>query len=243
MVSGTPLCTKIADLHGELNFLQVWPFCLSDSKDGFWETKIGQPFEQKDANSLHLLYSLMDSVMMRHSKTQTYLDGRPLVSIPSRTIEWRPIEIENNSEKYILHFLAVLAADACGKFLSTEHGFQADRRVGSLPHFAIIRSLLGLMSRCLTSPRTLILKKLDHIKRLLVDIRLNSAPHGMLRREEGSKGENGDVVPLMSAEQVLFALQQVGQGANGGLNRYVVTACYMNSLTLYCATLDQMLLS
>ena len=229
MVSGTPLCTKIADLHGELNFLQVWPFCLSDSKDGFWETKIGVPFEKKDAKSLHLLYSLMDSVMMRHSKTQTYLNGRPLVSIPSRTIEWRPIEIENNSEKYIFHFLAVLAADACGKFLSTEHGYQADRRVGSLPHFAIIRSLLGLMSRCLTSPRTLILKKLDHIKRLLVDIRLN---HGMLRREEGNKGENGDSVPLMSAEQVLFALQQVGQGANGGLNRYVFTASHISSLTL-----------
>ena len=193
--------------------------------------KIGAPFEKKDANSLHLLYSLMDSVMMRHSKTQTYLDGRPLVSIPSRTIEWRPIVIENISEKYIFHFLAVLAADACGKFLSTENGFQADRRVWSMPHFSIIRSLLGLMSRCLTSPRTLILKKLDHIKRLLVDIRLNIT-HGMLRREEGSKSENGDVVPLMSAEQVLFALQQVGQGANGGLNRCVFIACYVIMLTL-----------
>ena len=232
MVSGTPLCTKIADLHGELNFLQVWPFCLSDSKDGFWEMKIGVPFEKKDANSLHLLYSLMDSVMMRHSKTQTYLDGRPLVSIPSRTIEWRPIEIENNSEKFVFHFLAVLAADACGKFLSTEHGFQADRRVWSMPHFAIIRSLLGLMSRFLTSPRTLILKKLDHIKRLLVDIRINITTHGMMRREEGGKGENGDVVPLMSAEQVLFALQQVGQGANGGLNRYVFTASFITMFTL-----------
>jgi SNF2-related domain len=239
MVSGTPLCTKIADLHGELNFLQVWPFCLSDSKDGFWEMKIGVPFEKKDANSLHLLYSLMDSVMMRHSKTQTYLDGRPLVSIPSRTIEWRPIDIENNSEKYIFHFLAVLAADACGKFLSPEHGFQADRRVWSMPHFAIIRSLLGLMSRFLTSPRTLILKKLDHIKRLLVDIRINISLHGMMRREDGGKGENGDVVPLMSAEQVLFALQQVGQGANGGLNRFVFTACYVTMLTLHCATLNQ----
>jgi hypothetical protein len=194
--------------------------------------KIGLPFEKKDTNSLHLLYSLMDSVMMRHSKTQTYLDGRPLVSIPSRTIEWRPIEIDNNSEKYIFHFLAVLAADACGKFLSTEHGFQVDRRVWSMPHFAIIRSLLGLMSRFLTSPRTLILKKLDHIKRLLVDIRINITTHGMLRGEEGGKGENGDVVPLMSAEQVLFALQQVGQGANGGLNRYDITASFITIRTL-----------
>ena len=244
MVSGTPLCTKIADLHGELNFLQVWPFCLSDSKDGFWETKIGVPFEKKDADSLYLLYSLMDSVMMRHSKTQTYLDGRSLVSIPSRTIEWRSIDITNDSEKHIFQYLSTLAADACGKFLSTEHGFQADRRVGSLPHFSIIKSLLGLMSRCLTSPKTLILKNLDHIKRLLLDIRLNSASNGMLGRGGGVRG---NVVPLMSAEQVLFALQQVGQGANGGLNRYLTVHHYCISFlipttvqytTLHYTTLD-----
>jgi E3 ubiquitin-protein ligase SHPRH len=66
MVSGTPLCSTISDLHGELNFLQVWPFCLSNAKDGFWEAKIGKPFEQRSESALQLLYALMDVVMMRH---------------------------------------------------------------------------------------------------------------------------------------------------------------------------------
>ncbi len=34
MVSGTPLCSRVSDLHGELNFLKVWPFCLSNQEDG-----------------------------------------------------------------------------------------------------------------------------------------------------------------------------------------------------------------
>ena len=100
------------------------------------------------------------------------------------------------------------------------------------------------MSRCLTSPKTLILKNLDHIKRLLVDIRLNSASNGMLGRGGGVRG---NVVPLMSAELVLFALQQVGQGANGGLNRYLTAHHYCISFlipttvqytTLHYTTLD-----
>jgi SNF2 family DNA or RNA helicase len=34
MVSGTPLCSRVSDLHGELNFLKVWPFCLPNNEDG-----------------------------------------------------------------------------------------------------------------------------------------------------------------------------------------------------------------
>ena len=36
MVSGTPLHAGVDDLNGELAFLGVWPFCLSDQTDGFW---------------------------------------------------------------------------------------------------------------------------------------------------------------------------------------------------------------
>ena len=47
MVSGTPLYTSIDDLHGELAFLKVIPFCLADDQDGFHRRKIGIPWQEK----------------------------------------------------------------------------------------------------------------------------------------------------------------------------------------------------
>jgi hypothetical protein len=35
-------------LNGELSFLGVWPFCLSDQTDGFWSHRVGKPWLQKD---------------------------------------------------------------------------------------------------------------------------------------------------------------------------------------------------
>jgi hypothetical protein len=96
---------------------QVWPFCLSNQKDGFWEDKIGKPFRRFEESALTLLYALLDAVMMRHSKSQRYLDDRQLVDMPSRTIEWRGFDIQNDSEKYIYSYLESFAADALDRFL------------------------------------------------------------------------------------------------------------------------------
>ena len=70
MVSGTPLHNSIDDLNGELAFLGVWPFCLLDSEDGFWEKIVAEPFKQRDAAALDLLHALLKVVMIRHSKAQ-----------------------------------------------------------------------------------------------------------------------------------------------------------------------------
>ena len=43
--------------------------------------------------------------MMRHSKTQRYTDGRCLVSMPARTVEWRPFDLTTDSEIYIHTYL------------------------------------------------------------------------------------------------------------------------------------------
>ena len=44
MVSGTPLTQGIQDLNGELRFLGVLPFSLSDSTDGFWSHCVQKPW-------------------------------------------------------------------------------------------------------------------------------------------------------------------------------------------------------
>ncbi|CAM9883365.1 unnamed protein product [Pylaiella littoralis] len=125
MVSGTPIAGKIDSLHGELNFLQVWPFSLQN--DGFWEKKVSEPFAIKDDGALELLRALIRVVMMRHSKSQTYSDGRPLVKIPARTVEWRGVDFSATVEsgqyanrsaphaRYVYKYLENLCATVCRK--------------------------------------------------------------------------------------------------------------------------------
>ena len=74
----------------------MWPFSLQN--DGFWERLIGTPYRANDEASLDLIHALIDVVMMRHSKTQRYVDGRCLVNMPARIIEWRPFDLVSDSE-------------------------------------------------------------------------------------------------------------------------------------------------
>ena len=57
MVSGTPLHAGVDDLNGELAFLGVWPFCLSDQTDGFWAHRIARPWAARDEDALLLLHA------------------------------------------------------------------------------------------------------------------------------------------------------------------------------------------
>ena len=92
MVSGTPLYDKISDLQGELYFLRVSPFGAGH-EDGFWGHVIGRPWEAKSESALDALQVLMRGVMMRHSKSQTTLDGRSILSLPPKTITYQPVSL------------------------------------------------------------------------------------------------------------------------------------------------------
>ena len=158
------------------------------------------------------------------SKSQRYLDGRPLIKIPSRTIEWRPFILKENSELFLHRYLESFAADALDHFLvQSRYPGSVDGDVSKHPHYALIRSLMPLISKCITSPRTIKLGKLDHLRRLLVR---QSANAGYERFDNAVEvGKEGTLssreVPLMSAEKILFEVQQAGQGINGGMNRYI----------------------
>ena len=74
MVSGTPFINSIDDLNGELQFLKVWPFSLSDSLDGFWQKKIGGPF----AGVASFLFDLQSPIAWRSvSKMTIRSDSEP----------------------------------------------------------------------------------------------------------------------------------------------------------------------
>ena len=90
MVSGTPLHGGVDDLNGELAFLGVWPFCLSDQTDGFWSQRIGRPWAAKEADALPLLHALLKGVIVRHTKAQRRVgDDTPLLTLPTATRRWR----------------------------------------------------------------------------------------------------------------------------------------------------------
>lgn len=89
MVSGTPLIASLDDLHGELQFLQVWPFSLR--LDGFWERKVRDPWVQRDPACLPLLRLLLAATTMRHTKSQRTLAGGSLVELPTLTVHYVPI--------------------------------------------------------------------------------------------------------------------------------------------------------
>ena len=70
MVSGTPLTQGIQDLNGELRFLGVLPFSLSDSTDGFWSHCVQKPWAEQDPVALERLELLLRRVALRRSKAQ-----------------------------------------------------------------------------------------------------------------------------------------------------------------------------
>jgi len=110
MVSGTPLYTSVDDLNGELSFLGVLPFCLPDSLDGFWGLKIAEPLKRREPEALSLLHTLLDAVMMRHSKSQTYREGGGrILDLPPATNRTVAVEMAP-SELYVNMYLEAAAA-------------------------------------------------------------------------------------------------------------------------------------
>ena len=130
MVSGTPLHGGVDDLNGELDFLGVWPFCLSDQTDGFWAHRIGTPFANRDEECLPLLRALLRGVVVRHTKAQRrVVDGSPLLALPSAAREIRAVlhgaaPDEAPSERFVCSFLehhASVAARGALRVLLNEH--------------------------------------------------------------------------------------------------------------------------
>jgi hypothetical protein len=213
MVSGTPLCTKIEDLHGELNFLKIWPFCLNNSKDGFWDLRIGKPFLKKDESALKLLYALLDVVMMRHTKNQrNLLTNEPLIQMPSRTIEWRGVEL-NGDDRFIYEYLESFAADAYEQYLE-RHSGNEESQLWSKSQSGQLKSLYSLLSRCCTHTSAISLQNLDHLRRILVRNSYLSAHVPTTNAET-----NEVTIPLLTPEEVLNRVQSLGSGVAGGLNR------------------------
>ncbi|CAM9152561.1 unnamed protein product, partial [Ectocarpus fasciculatus] len=206
MVSGTPLVNQVADLHGELNFLQIWPFSLPDVVDGFWELRVQRGYDHRDETSLHLLHSLLSTVMMRHTKSQRYItSGEPLVTLPARTIEFKPFELTEKYERCAYDYIASFAADSLLDFMDdSQLDHTADStRWRNVPRYAQLRGLMSVMSRCITSAAAIDLRSLDHLRRLL-----SSRRAAVIANAVGAPGSRD--IPVLSAEDVVDAVADSG---------------------------------
>ena len=213
MVSGTPLCNSIEDLHGELRFLRIWPFSLSDKTDGFWKKCIGDAYKDRKKSSLKLLKSLIDVVMMRHSKSQTRIsDNTSLIKLPPRVIEWRGFDLESDAECYLYHWLESTAADVLTTLDHSNTNDQGESNQSNqrnakkkVSRWAHVRSLVGYMSRCITSFNAVQLSSLDHLLRTLNQV-----------SNEASDMETTGI-PTLTPEEILERTTGFGVGQGGGL--------------------------
>ncbi len=216
MVSGTPLVSKIEDLHGELNFLRVWPFSLSETQDGFWGLKIGKPFREKNPGSLELLNCLIHATMMRHSKSQVYADtGAPLIRMTPRTIEWRGFSLQSAAEKYLYAWLECYVTNALDKMIEEvkrgNNGRTDNAAIRNAPLMQTVKSLFFMLSRLCTAVETLDLRKLDMARRKFTNLGNLFAPGGALDPNR----EGGDLVKKLEGAQILELVQMGGMGRLG----------------------------
>lgn len=123
MISGTPLYTSIDDLNGELNFLSVQPFCLADQQDGFWGRRIKTPWSLRDPSARQLLKVLLKGIMIRHSKGQRTIEGRPLLELPKSTHRFVGINFDDDSRGranlYVAARMESLLCDAIDQLKTT----------------------------------------------------------------------------------------------------------------------------
>lgn len=82
-VTGTPIGAQLSDLQGQLRFLRLAPF----DRPAFWKNNIEDPYYERNPESLRVLRSLLSRIVIRHSKEQTFGNGKALLSLPPRSVE------------------------------------------------------------------------------------------------------------------------------------------------------------
>lgn len=150
MISGTPIYTGIDDIHGELNFLGIIPFSCPDNADGFWSKRVKRPFELKLPIALERLGLLLEHVMMRHSKNQTYVTDsqRTILHLPTATTRYVGIPMEYR-ERALYQYLEALAVKALDMYTPHQQNRRSHRgfnHAANRPWFVAIELLRLLAS-------------------------------------------------------------------------------------------------
>eukprot|EP00038_Savillea_parva_P008091 m.174656 g.174656 ORF g.174656 m.174656 type:complete len:1539 (-) comp13862_c0_seq1:285-4901(-) len=132
MISGTPLYTGIDDLHGELNFLNVYPWARDDRIDGFWKLRVKDPFTAGNVESWDLVCTLMRTLFIRHSKAQTVrATGRNILELPPLTEHVKRVPL-TTIERALVCYVESLGVEARKRHPDASTS-KADGGTGQIP--------------------------------------------------------------------------------------------------------------
>ena len=89
-LTGTPLQNTIDDAFSLVKFLEHEPW----SEYRFWRKVIGEPYKHGDPIGMQRLRLLLGDILLRRTKASKDSAGRPIVELPSRTINIVPVEMQ-----------------------------------------------------------------------------------------------------------------------------------------------------
>ncbi|TPX58926.1 hypothetical protein SpCBS45565_g07864 [Spizellomyces sp. 'palustris'] len=83
-VTGTPIQNKLEDLYSLINFLRIDPW----ANISYWRQFITIPFANHDPKALNVVQSILEPLVLRRQKSTPWgPEGKPLVSLPPKTVE------------------------------------------------------------------------------------------------------------------------------------------------------------
>ncbi|AEE28683.1 SNF2 domain-containing protein / helicase domain-containing protein / zinc finger protein-like protein [Arabidopsis thaliana] len=94
-LSGTPIQNSIADLYSYFRFLKYDPY---SSYQTFCET-IKNPISSYPGEGYKTLQAILKKVMLRRTK-DTLLDGKPVISLPPKSIELRRVDFTKEERDF-----------------------------------------------------------------------------------------------------------------------------------------------
>ena len=98
LMSGTPAGRVVEDLQGQCVFLRIEPWDRTGPGfTDFWRREITLPWQRHDRAALECVWSLLSTVMIRHSKDNLLGD----LQLPSRTEEVVRLDFAHPSERFV----------------------------------------------------------------------------------------------------------------------------------------------
>ncbi|PVG03217.1 hypothetical protein CPB86DRAFT_723782 [Serendipita vermifera] len=125
-LTGTPIVNRLEDLQSLLHFLNYKPW----SEYPFFRSFVALPFLSHDPKAIEVVQVILESILLRREKSMKDKDGKPIVSLPTKTVtietlEFSPLERQIYDQVYHNAKSTFRALDAKGTIGKNWHSLFA----------------------------------------------------------------------------------------------------------------------